>query len=182
MAIIIRNREGYHISHDSNGKLIKVKNIMQAEDFLTLQKAIEQMKCTSGKTKGYYVYDTITCRICYGNTKEISNYVKRKKRKQYSKAVRKMLYDKAEGRCQLCGRALSPNEVTLDHIIPLALGGVDDESNLQISCHICNYAKNVYLPDEFQDRIFDTLCYQMEKKYGKSLKWKFVHRLLVGMI
>lgn len=182
MAIIIRNREGYYIAHEMNGKLKKTKEVSQAEDFETLEKAIAQMHHNPGKTKGYHIVDTCTGKVCYGDRKKIKNNAKKQKRKKYSKTVRKMLYEKAEGRCQLCGRKILLSEVTIDHIIPLSLGGIDDESNIQVACHVCNYSKNSYLPDEFQDRVFDTLCYQMEKKYGKSLKWKLVHSLLMKMV
>lgn len=50
--------------------------------------------------------------------------------------------------------------------------------NLQATCRVCNIAKSSYLPDDFQDRVFDTLCFQMEKKYGASLKWKILHKAL----
>lgn len=181
MAIVIRNREGYYITHDSNGKIIKTRDIAQAEDFEIIQRAIDMMQCNSSKTKRYYVYDTSTYKICYGY-RRVNNYVKKPKRKQYPKAVKKMLYNQAEGRCQLCGRKILLSEATYDHIIPLSVGGIDDVDNLQIACHICNYTKNSYLPDEFQDRVFDTLCYQMEKKFGNSLKWKFVRSLLMKMV
>ena len=92
-----------------------------------------------------------------------------------------MLYNKADGRCQLCGRKLLFESITLDHIIPLKMGGKDNIDNLQIACNICNRSKSSYLPDDFQDRVFDTLCFNMEKKYSDNVKWKLAHRLLLSL-
>lgn len=180
MAIIIRNKEGYHIAHDKDGNLIKVKNIADAENFHTLEQAIHQIRENSFKTKGYYVYDTCTHKICWGG-RQVYNQYKKPKRKTYSKTVRRMLYHQADGHCQLCGRKILLEDATLDHIIPLSLGGEDCVENLQIACGICNRAKASYLPDDFQDRVFDTLCFNMRKKYGTSLKWKLTYRLLLSL-
>ena len=38
----------------------------------------------------------------------------------------------------------------LDHIVPLALGGLHDDSNLQILCVRCNLEKSATPPDEWQ--------------------------------
>lgn len=46
-----------------------------------------------------------------------------------------------------CGYCLSPHHLVMarlevEHIIPLALGGTDDESNLWLACPICNGHKS----------------------------------------
>ena len=74
------------------------------------------------------------------------------------------------------------SDATMDHVIPLALGGEDSVSNLQLACKVCNGAKDSYLPDDFQDRVFDTFCFQMEKKCGNNLKWKIAKNLLTHML
>lgn len=40
-----------------------------------------------------------------------------------------------------CGRRLSFDEATVDHIMPKSLGGANAYSNLQIMCQPCNLAK-----------------------------------------
>lgn len=40
--------------------------------------------------------------------------------------------------CRLCGRVWS---VTVDHVVPKAAGGSDDDSNLQGLCDACHVAK-----------------------------------------
>jgi len=43
--------------------------------------------------------------------------------------------------CQHCGANLFEIEPHIDHIVPLAKGGTNDESNLQALCAPCNLAK-----------------------------------------
>lgn len=46
------------------------------------------------------------------------------------------------GRCVICGHQFSdPADVSLDHIIPLALGGPEREANWQLTCRVCNQQK-----------------------------------------
>lgn len=50
------------------------------------------------------------------------------------------------GRCALCGEAVvlksgDPREATIDHVVPLAHGGLDVLSNTQLACAACNHAK-----------------------------------------
>ncbi len=45
--------------------------------------------------------------------------------------------------CQGCG---SVANLTIDHIIPRAQGGTDDESNLTVLCGQCNLTKGFHLP------------------------------------
>ena len=50
--------------------------------------------------------------------------------------------------CYLCGRVLALNEVTLDHVIPLARGGSHTADNLRVCCLRCNCRKHDKLPSE----------------------------------
>ncbi|WP_363326415.1 HNH endonuclease signature motif containing protein [Haloactinopolyspora sp.] len=45
-------------------------------------------------------------------------------------------------RCARCGERGSPaNPLTADHVVPVARGGTDDASNLQVLCRRCNSSK-----------------------------------------
>jgi 5-methylcytosine-specific restriction endonuclease McrA len=50
-------------------------------------------------------------------------------------------------RCHLCGKAVDlsttnqPKSATMDHVVPLALGGWHDLSNLRPAHHLCNSLK-----------------------------------------
>ena len=48
-------------------------------------------------------------------------------------------------RCELCGYKFTAlQEVTLDHIIPLSLGGSEKADNWQLTCSLCNNQKKEY--------------------------------------
>lgn len=45
------------------------------------------------------------------------------KRKTYSKDTRKLIYLNTSGRCELCGKKILLDDMTIDHINPLSRGG-----------------------------------------------------------
>lgn len=62
-------------------------------------------------------------------------------------AVRQRIREAARDRCGYC---LSPQRYVMgalevEHIIPRALGGSDDESNLWLSCSLCNRHKGAQI-------------------------------------
>ena len=66
--------------------------------------------------------------------------VPRRKGKR-SKNVRELLYGKQAGNCNLCRVHFELRNMTVDHIIPRAHGGPDDDANLQLLCQACNSLK-----------------------------------------
>lgn len=44
--------------------------------------------------------------------------------------------------CQYCGQAAPNVQLEVDHKVPLADGGTDDDSNLATACWACNRGKN----------------------------------------
>ncbi len=59
----------------------------------------------------------------------------------------------AKGVCYYCGRAVSPKELTMDHIVPIARGGRSTKSNVVSSCKDCNNKKKQFLPMEWEQYI-----------------------------
>lgn len=43
--------------------------------------------------------------------------------------------------CQLCGGDVEPDDIHIDHVIPVALGGPTEVQNLQVAHSICNMRK-----------------------------------------
>lgn len=167
MSIVITNGE-YYILHTVSGGIETTNNQNEADSYPSVYKAIVALKRFLGETKEYYVYDTETEKICW----------KKYKRKKYSQTVRKMVYNKSGGHCELCGREIQFSEMTLDHIIPLAQGGADNKTNLQCTCRACNTFKGHILPEDFMHRITEIYLYQMSKKNGDKFMWKIVRRYL----
>lgn len=60
----------------------------------------------------------------------------------------------AKGECHYCHGHFAPDQLTMDHIIPVARGGTSDKSNVVPACFPCNQAKSAKTPAE---RILDQL-------------------------
>ena len=48
---------------------------------------------------------------------------------------------KCENRCKYCDEQVDVKDTRIDHVIPLAAGGSDDDSNLQNLCQPCHLPK-----------------------------------------
>jgi len=59
----------------------------------------------------------------------------------------------AKGECYYCGRATPPNELTMDHIVPVSRGGKSTRGNVVACCKTCNNAKKQLLPMEWEQYI-----------------------------
>ncbi|MBX2995737.1 MAG: HNH endonuclease [Bdellovibrionaceae bacterium] len=46
-----------------------------------------------------------------------------------------------KGLCYHCERPFKPQDLTMDHLVPIARGGVSDKSNCVPSCKECNTKK-----------------------------------------
>lgn len=53
------------------------------------------------------------------------------------------------GRCRYCHVDLTVARPNMDHIMPLALGGAHDDSNIQLLCETCNRQKKSKHPQQF---------------------------------
>lgn len=62
-------------------------------------------------------------------------------------------YAAQNGRCYWCMEELDKS-FHVDHIVPLAKGGSDNEANICCACPRCNLSKGDKMPWEFSDRLF----------------------------
>lgn len=69
-------------------------------------------------------------------------------RGRLSKGLSKRLYEQQKGLCACCGAPLG-DKYHLDHIMPLALGGANEDSNMQLLTPRCNLQKNAKHPQEY---------------------------------
>lgn len=197
MAIVITDGTSY-IWYTNTGATKKTVDINNAYQFNSIADAIKGMKKAEGKTKNCYVYNTLSQRILWKwMTPEEIEEARRQKmslslirrdkdgkiiRKYYSEDTKKLICLNAGGRCELCGRKILLDDMTIDHIKPLSMGGDDDVSNLAATCFPCNIFKGNILPENFMERISLIYLYQMEKKYQGKLRWKLVHMMLNKMV
>lgn len=71
---------------------------------------------------------------------------------QFNSAVREEVFRRDEYRCNSCQCSGTAKTLEIDHIIPLALGGTNDLSNLQILCSSCNRQKRDRVDPRFRRR------------------------------
>lgn len=59
-----------------------------------------------------------------------------------SKRLRYEILRRDNHACRYCGAAAPDAKLTVDHVIPVALGGTDEPSNLVTACEPCNSGKS----------------------------------------
>src|SRR5262249_17493235 len=59
-----------------------------------------------------------------------------------SKRLRFEILRRDNHACRYCGRSAPGGKLTVDHVVPTALGGNDDPSNLATACSDCNGGKS----------------------------------------
>lgn len=57
------------------------------------------------------------------------------------KAVRSEVYDRDQCICQYCHKKVIPSKLTIEHVIPVSKGGIDDIINYITVCRSCNSSK-----------------------------------------
>lgn len=70
------------------------------------------------------------------------NNNRRGERPVIPKVVRRLVWWRDAGQCQLCGTRRVRTE--LDHIVPWSAGGRDDSTNLRVLCGPCNQRRSNY--------------------------------------
>ena len=165
----------YIVGNDDN----IVVNVDAAKQFSSFDEAsifIMNNRSLVNKLEMPYVYD-----ICFNKIKEVSDILKTipkeldpplenvvQPARQSSVAritltptQRAKIYNKSNKTCAICGKPLSIDDFTVDHIIPLSLGGTYDEDNLQATHEKCNFMKGNLDPAEFKNLTQDIVEYQM---------------------
>ncbi len=57
------------------------------------------------------------------------------------KFTRRNIYKRDKNICQYCGKKFQPEDLNLDHVVPLSRGGKDSWENVVCSCVACNLRK-----------------------------------------
>lgn len=89
--------------------------------------------------------------------------------------TRQNVWMKYGKRCAYCGKLIEDRKnLRVDHILAVRKGGTDDESNLNPSCHDCNFYKDTYSLEDFREQLSlmtDRLAkrdivYRLSEEYG----------------
>lgn len=155
----------YYIFIDCNGGIKKSKD--KKTVFATKEEAIKIKNKAPAKTKNYALiqYPENAENIAQSNSKPKIN------RKQYSEDVRKLVYHQAKGKCAICGKPLSYDAMTLDHIVPLAKGGRDRVSNLQCTHLCCNQMKGNMQTKDFIKLCIAISIHHLNRLYKDDREW-----------
>lgn len=77
--------------------------------------------------------------------------------------VRQIVYDRYKGKCAICGKFITLEEMTIDHIIPDCKGGGKDFSNMQCTCDSCNCMKHYLTQEEFMRKLFKVTMHNLRR-------------------
>jgi 5-methylcytosine-specific restriction endonuclease McrA len=70
-----------------------------------------------------------------------------RRRSKESRGHRQALLDKGVNTCRWCNCEVTINTSTLEHIIPLARGGLDGRNNMTLACQPCNVSRSHDMPE-----------------------------------
>lgn len=95
----------------------------------------------------------------------------REERKLFTYNERKQILKHTGGICACCGKKLTTKTMTIEHIIPIIIGGTNDTENLTALCPECNKMKGglFVLPFGFYHAIVGTS--EMNRIENYAIKW-----------
>lgn len=67
--------------------------------------------------------------------------------RKLGRSLRFQILRRDNHQCRYCGAAAPEAKLTVDHVIPVALGGADEPQNLVAACADCNGGKSATPPD-----------------------------------
>lgn len=123
-------------------------------------KALEDSR-TSRMTAREGILDRKKARRLNGERRALEKKrIKRAKRRakehaapgRISNGLSSKLLESQQGKCIYCKGALG-DSYELDHIMPLALGGTNEDSNIQLLCRTCNISKGHSHPIEYARKL-----------------------------
>lgn len=105
-----------------------------------------------GKVEVISVYDreirSVSISFKLPSVIRLLRYIKIKRSFDYVPFSRANIYARDNHTCQYCGEGFPTNELTFDHVVPVAQGGRKDWENIVTSCITCNRRKGGQTPEE----------------------------------
>lgn len=85
-------------------------------------------------------------KVKYPSILRLKNYI----RKNYFNSTfsRKAIVKRDKSTCQYCSSKLTASQVTMDHVLPRAQGGITSFTNCVVSCYSCNNKKADKTPEQ----------------------------------
>lgn len=99
----------------------------------------------------------------------ICNEAPKEERVRFSKATRRIVFERCNKRCAICGRLIPKDQYSIDHILPLDRGGTNTIDNLQAACLSCNKLKSNSTDDEFVRGITTILSHKIQEKLDRDI-------------
>jgi 5-methylcytosine-specific restriction protein A len=96
-----------------------------------------------------------------------------RRQKEKARALRKTQWWQrqiAKETCHYCRRPTPRNQLTMDHIVPLARGGRSTRGNVAPACKECNNKKKYLLPVEWKDYLEKCLSRTSHDKVNDRLE------------
>lgn len=91
-------------------------------------------------------------------------------RKALSRRLRFEILRRDDYACRYCGLKAGQTELTIDHVVPVALGGTDEPGNLVACCKDCNAGKTSSAPD----------AALVEQASADALRWSAAMQVAAG--
>ena len=114
-----------------------------------------------------------------------------RKRRRFSKEEKEKVLAKTACKCGRCGKKLEIQEATIDHIIPLNKGGLNDEFNLVGLCIDCNGSKSnfmynmldyyIYAKDKNRALFYISSSFSSKEKIVPYIKSIYSNKKTVGI-
>lgn len=142
-------------------------SVQEAKDYLNLHKDI------SASFKNTYIVDS---------TLTSYDYTKPVPRVSVEKDIRRAVYERSGGKCRLCGRPVSFDKFTVDHIVPLARGGENKIANYQCTCFDCNQIKGSRLDSEMYEGISSIMSKLFYEEPTSEQAAKIIRGIVRGYI
>lgn len=110
-----------------------------------------------GKVEVLEVYDReirgVSISFKLPSVLRLLQWVKIKKNQRVVKFSRNNIFTRDKHSCQYCGRRFKAEELTFDHVIPIAKGGKKTWTNIVTACIRCNNRKSGRTPEEADIRL-----------------------------
>lgn len=103
-------------------------------------------------------------------------------RARIKKSEREEIYEASDKKCAICGKPLTLQECTIDHIVPRSRGGENNIDNYRILCPACNHFKSDRLDSEMYENVIDIIANKMSDGYDEEISKRLIRCIVRGYL